>query len=130
MSENLPNNTWAPPTCKSRTISQHHSLENHPMTFLLQRCSFFQKIHVMHTHLISRLPRCIGNALCHFNTIYITHANISSSIYLHNLNHNMLYKYITPKISSHGLINKHKQIYLNYSTKHIFSQNILPILFT
>ena len=29
---------------------------------------------------------------------------------------------ITPKISSHGLINKHKQFNLNYSTKHIFSQ--------
>ena len=29
---------------------------------------------------------------------------------------------ITPRISSHGLINKHEQFYLNYSTKHIFSQ--------
>ena len=29
---------------------------------------------------------------------------------------------ITPKISSHGLINKHEQFNLNYSTKHIFSQ--------
>ena len=30
---------------------------------------------------------------------------------------------VTPKISSHELINKHKQFDLNYSTKHIFSQN-------
>ena len=30
---------------------------------------------------------------------------------------------ITPKISSHGLINKYEQFNLNYSTIHIFSQN-------
>ena len=47
----------------------------------------FQKIHVMHSHLISKLPSAYENALCHVNTIYITHANISSCIYLHNLNH-------------------------------------------
>ena len=29
-------------------------------------------------------------------------------------------QFITPKISSHGLINKHEQFNLNYSTKHIF----------
>ena len=29
---------------------------------------------------------------------------------------------ITPKISSHGLINNHEQFDLNYSTIHIFSQ--------
>ena len=31
-------------------------------------------------------------------------------------------QYITPKISSHRLSNKHEQFNLNYSTKHIFSQ--------
>ena len=30
----------------------------------------FQKIHVMHSHLISRLPSAYENALCHFNIIY------------------------------------------------------------
>ena len=55
--ENLPNNTWAPPTCNCKTISQHHSIENHPVKFLSQPCSFsFNFFHVMHTHLISRLP--------------------------------------------------------------------------
>ena len=88
------NNTWALPTCNCRIISQHHSPENHPVKFLSQPFSFFQKIRVMHSHLIYRLPGAYENVLCHFNTIYITHANISSCIYLHNLNHkNMLYKF-------------------------------------
>ena len=34
---------------------------------------------------------------------------------------------ITPKISSHGLINKYEQFNLNYSTKHIFSQNTIHV---
>ena len=45
------------------------------------------------------------------NTIYITHANISSCIYLHNLNHTTSYlisQSIIPKISSLGLIIKHE----------------------
>ena len=41
----------------------------------------FQKIHVMHSHLISRLLSAYENALCHFNTIYTTHANTSSCTY-------------------------------------------------
>ena len=32
--------------------------------FLSQSFSFF--FHVMHSHLLSRVPRCIWNALCHF----------------------------------------------------------------
>ena len=62
------------------------------------------------------------------NTIYITHANISSCIYLHNLNHTTCYvisKSITPKISSLGLIIKHEQFNLNYSTKHNFTQILI-----
>ena len=63
-----------------------------------------------------------------FNTIYITHANISSCIYLHNLNHTTCYvisQSITPKISSLGLIIKREQFNLTYSTKHIFTQKFI-----
>ena len=68
------------------------------------------------------------------NTIYITHAIISSCIYLHNLNHTTCYvisQSITPKISSLGLIIKHEQFNLTYSTKHIFTQKFIFVsLFT
>ena len=46
----------------------------------------FNFFHVMHSHLPSRVPRCIWNALCQFKTI---HANI-------------LYMYILTKINSHN----------------------------
>ena len=64
------------------------------------------------------------------NTIYITHANISSCIYLHNLNHTTCYaisQSITPKISSLGLIIKHEQFNLNSSTKHFFTQKFILV---
>ena len=43
---------------------------------------FFEKIHVMHSHLISRLSSAYENALCHFNTIY---TNISMMHIFSNL---------------------------------------------
>ena len=68
-----------------------------------------------------------------FNTIYITHASISSCIYLHNLNHTcyVISQSITSKISSLELIIKHEQFNLTYSAKHIFTQKfIFMSLFT
>ena len=62
------------------------------------------------------------------NTIYITHVNISSCIYLHNLNRTTCYEIsqsITPKISSLGLIIKHiflKKYFVN--TIHVNSKTL------
>ena len=53
------NISWAPPACNCWTISQHHSPENHPWKFLSKTFSFSFQFHVMHSHLITRLPRCI-----------------------------------------------------------------------
>ena len=47
--------------------------------------------------------------------IYINIIKAHRTCYAHSLS-------ITPKISSHGLINKCEQFNLNYSTKHIISQ--------
>ena len=58
---------------------------------------------------------------------YITHANISPCIYSHNLNHTIMlcnFTFSYTKISSLGLIIKHEQSNLNYSVKHIFTQNL------
>ena len=81
--ENLPNNTWAPPTCNCRTISQHHSMENHPVKFLSQPCSFsFNFLCHTHTHLISRLP---GTYEMHYaiSTIFIQHMQIYHHAYIY-----------------------------------------------
>ena len=57
------------------------------LKFISQPFSFFfQFLHVIHSHLPSRVPRCIWNALCHFQTI---HANI-------------FYMYILTKFDSHN----------------------------
>ena len=72
--ENFSKQSWSSSEMISWTVSQPHSSENHPVKFLSQPCSFFQKIHVMHSHLISRLPGAYENALClfnHFIPIYI-----------------------------------------------------------
>ena len=78
--------------------------------------------------------KCMMPIPIQFNII---HANISSCIYLHNLNHTTCYvisQSITPKISSLGLIIQHEQFNLNYSTKHIFTIHVnsetLGLLFT
>ena len=59
---------------------------------------------------------------------HITHANIYPCIYSHNLNQtNMSYNFTFPytKISSLELIIKHEQFNLNFSIKHIFTQNFI-----
>ena len=59
---------------------------------------------------------------------HITHANISPCIYSHNLNHTIMlcnfHIFHAPKISSLGLMIKHKQFNLNHLTKHIISQKL------
>ena len=56
------------------TISQPNSPENLPLKFLSQPFSFFIFFQSCNHTYYSWLPRCIWNALCHFQTI---HANIS-----------------------------------------------------
>ena len=88
---------------------------------------FFHKIHVMHTHLIPRLSRAYK---MHYviSTQFISHMKIYHHAYIYITKaHNTCYAHsssISPKISSHGLIYNYKQFDLNYSTKHIISQNI------
>ena len=85
----------------------------------------FLKIHVMHSHLISRLP---GAYEMHYviSTQFISHMQIYYHAYIYiTKEHKTCYAHsssISPKISSHGLIYKHEQFDLNYSTKHIISQ--------
>ena len=53
------------------TISQPNSLENLPLKFLSQPFSFlFSFMSCTHTYR-SRVPQCIWNALCHFQTIHV-----------------------------------------------------------
>ena len=60
------------------------------------------------------------------STQFIQHMLIyKTCIYIKIIKHKTCYAHspsITPKISSHELINKHEQFNLNYSTKPIFSQ--------
>ena len=85
----------------------------------------FHKIRVMHSHLISRLP---GAYEMHYviSTQFISHMQIYHHAYIYITKaHKTCYAHsssISSKISSHGLINKHEQFHLNYSTKHIISQ--------
>ena len=70
------------------------------LKFLSQPFSFF--FHVMHSHLPSRVPRCIWNALFHLQTI---HANI---FYMHiltkltHINHVIQFTTITSKLAHMG----------------------------
>ena len=62
------------------------------------------------------------------STQYIQHMLLYKTCIYNNIikAHETCYAHspsITPKISSHGLINKHEQFYLNYSPEHIFLQN-------
>ena len=75
--ENFPKQSWSSSEMICWTVSQPHSPENHPVKFLSQPCLFFQKIHVMHSHLISRLPSAYENALCHFNQYIYQYATFS-----------------------------------------------------
>ena len=53
------------------TISQPNSSENLPLKFLLQPFSFlYSFMSCIHTYR-SRVPQCIWNALCHFQTIHV-----------------------------------------------------------
>ena len=54
--ENFPKQSWSSSEMICWTVSQPHSLKNHPVKFLSQSCLFFRKTRVMHSHLISRLP--------------------------------------------------------------------------
>ena len=76
------NNTWAPPTCNCRTISQHHSTKNHPVKFLSQPCSFsFNFSCHAHTHLISRLPDTYEMHYA-ISTIFMQHMPIPHHAYI------------------------------------------------
>ena len=89
--------------------------------------SVFTKNHVMHSHLTSRLPSAYEMHCDVISKTHITHANISPCIYSHNLNHTIMlcnFSFHHIKISSRGLMIKHKQFYLNHSTKHINSQKL------
>ena len=54
--ENFLKQSWSSSEMICWTVSQPHSPENHLVKFLSQPCSFFILIHVMHSHLIYRLP--------------------------------------------------------------------------
>ena len=60
------------------TTFEGNSSKNLNLKFLSQPFSIFHFFHVMHSHLISRVPRCIWNALCNFQNIYV---NIFTCIY-------------------------------------------------
>ena len=69
------------------TTLQGNSSKNPPLNSFHNHFHFsFIFFHVMHSHLPSKVPRCIWNVLCHFQTI---HANI-------------FYIYILTKINSHN----------------------------
>ena len=123
------NNTWAPPTCNCRTISQHHSPENHHVKFLSQPCSFFRKfMSCTHTKFLGYpgayemhdaiSTQFIQHMLIYKTCIYINIIKAHKTCYAHSPS-------ITPKISSYRLINKHEQFNLNYSTKYIILQKYL-----
>ena len=103
--DNSPKQFMGPSDVNCWTISQHNSPENLSLKFLSQPFSFlFYFMSCTHTYR-SRVPRCIWNALCHFQTI---HANI---FYVHILtkinSHTSCYSIHSnnTKITSHGLIN-------------------------
>ena len=85
----------------------------------------FQKIHVMHSHLIPRLPRAYEMHYA-LSTQFVSHMQIYHYAYIYITKaHKTCYAHsssISPKISSHGLIYNYEQSDLNYSTKHIISQ--------
>ena len=80
----------------------NNSPENLPLKFISQPFSFlFSFMSCTHTYR-SRVPRCIWNALCHFQTI---HANI---FYMHiltkltHINHVIQFTTITSKLAHMG----------------------------
>ena len=82
----------------------------------------FQKSHIMHSHLTSRLPSAYEIHYDAISTQYIQHMLLYNNIIKA---HKACYAHspsITQKIISHGLIIKYEQFDLNYSTKHIISQ--------
>ena len=52
----FPKQSWSSSEMICWPISQHNSPKNHPVKFLLATMLVFQKIHVIHSHLNSRLP--------------------------------------------------------------------------
>ena len=90
----------------------------------------------MHSHLPSRVPRCIWNALCHFQNI---HANIFLMYILTKLIHTIRVIQFTinnTKISSHGLITiqaihfESPNNTKNHTTNHVNSETLGSTLFT
>ena len=121
----FPKQSWSSSEVICWPISQPNSLEIHPVKFLWQLGSFFQKSHVMHSHLTSRLPSAYEMHYDAISTRYIQHMLLYKTCIYNNIikAHKACYAHspsITPKISSQGLINKHEQFYLNYSPEHIF----------
>ena len=91
--ENFLKQSWSSSEMICWTVSQPHSPKNHPVKFLSQPCSFFQKIYVMHTHLISRSP---GAYEC-IMPFQHNPTNISNMHILSNLqSHHMLFKFDQP----------------------------------
>ena len=80
----------------------------------------------MHSHLTSRFPNAYEMHCDVISITHITHANISPCIYSHNLNHTIIlcnFSFHHIKISSRGLMIKHEQFDLNYSTNTLFHKN-------
>ena len=98
---------------------------NSSCEILFSTMFFFQKIHVMHSHLIPRLPRAYEMHYA-ISTQFISHMQIYHHAYIYITKaHKTCYAHsssISPKTSSHGLIYNYEQFDLNYSTKHIISQ--------
>ena len=92
----------------------------------------FHKIHVMHSHLIPRLP-CAYEMHYAISTQFISHMQIYHHAYIYITKaHKTCYAHsssISPKISSPGLIYNYEQFNLNYSTKHIISQKYFVNIF-
>ena len=87
--ENLPKQSWPSSEMICWTVSQPHSPEIHHVKFLSKTFSFFFQFFMSCTHLISRLPQCICDSLCHF-TQYIQHMQIYHHAYIY-----IIYNYTT-----------------------------------
>ena len=69
--DNSPKQFMGPFDMNCWTISQPNSLENLPLKFFSQAFSFLISfMSCTHTY-HSRVPQCIWNALCHFQTIHV-----------------------------------------------------------
>ena len=82
--ENLPKQSWSSSEMICWTVSQPHSPKIHHVKFFSKTFSFSFQFFMSCTHLISRLPQCILNALCHFTQyIYTQHMQIYHHAYIY-----------------------------------------------